>query len=445
MKRHCKYCGKEHGLKRQTCSDKCLHLLRKENQTKRWIQNDKYRKHMSKSKKITTNNVCVICGRKFEGYQKTCSKECLKKLRSNVLKERWKNKEYRNSITKQSKENAIKQWNNIEIRERMVANIRYTMQSEEYKEKVKLVRESDEYRERISKSVKERWHNEEYRKRMSDNAKKNWENDDYRSRVIAGNKKSWTDERRRQNAENLKNNYNSEKHSEKMRNKWKDPAFRLRMKSIKIEMWKNKEYREYMRNMAVQQMADPARRRYVSECSKKMWSDPMHRKHMHDILHIIFSTPEYKLKRSICAKNMWKNELHRENIRKKLLEYWANPVNAERSMNNMFKNSYKDYRMPSGNSIRVQGYEDRALDIIFKTYAESDVFVGVKRIHNEIGKIRYTFNNVTHHYYPDIYIKSINTIIEVKSQWTFAAQKEKNLAKEQACLQQGFNFEFMIL
>jgi hypothetical protein len=52
---------------------------------------------------------------------------------------------------------------------------------------------------------------------------------------------------------------------------------------------------------------------------------------------------------------------------------------------------------------------------------------------------------ILRNYFPDIYIKSTNTIIEVKSQWTFDNWKEKNLAKEQACLQQGFNFEFIIL
>ena len=62
-----------------------------------------------------------------------------------------------------------------------------------------------------------------------------------------------------------------------------------------------------------------------------------------------------------------------------------------------------------------------------------------------MGKILYEYNGNTHRYFPDIYIKSINTIIEVKSVWTYEQQKERNLMKEKACLKQGYNFEFIIL
>ena len=34
--------------------------------------------------------------------------------------------------------------------------------------------------------------------------------------------------------------------------------------------------------------------------------------------------------------------------------------------------------------------------------------------------------------------------IEVKSTWTYNKQKEKNLLKQQACLDIGFKFKFMI-
>ncbi|HRW22403.1 MAG TPA: hypothetical protein P5509_10555 [Bacteroidales bacterium] len=85
------------------------------------------------------------------------------------------------------------------------------------------------------------------------------------------------------------------------------------------------------------------------------------------------------------------------------------------------------------------------IDKLLKTIEEKNIVVGRANIINEIGIIKYYFDNALRNYFPDIYIKSTNTIIEVKSQWTFNKWKEKNLAKEQACLQQGFNFEFMIL
>ena len=72
-------------------------------------------------------------------------------------------------------------------------------------------------------------------------------------------------------------------------------------------------------------------------------------------------------------------------------------------------------------------------------------FVQYRAEINFVGKIQYIFKNTKRTYYHDFYIKSTNTIIEVKSQWTFDKWKEKNLAKQKACLEQGFNFEFIIL
>ena len=49
-------------------------------------------------------------------------------------------------------------------------------------------------------------------------------------------------------------------------------------------------------------------------------------------------------------------------------------------------------------------------------------------------------------YYPDFYIPSENLIVEVKSTWTFAHpdKYDKNIAKRDACLAAGYNFEFYI-
>jgi len=47
-------------------------------------------------------------------------------------------------------------------------------------------------------------------------------------------------------------------------------------------------------------------------------------------------------------------------------------------------------------------------------------------------------------YYPDIYIKSQNKIIEVKSDYTFHKDYEKNLAKAQGVLALDYDFEFRI-
>jgi hypothetical protein len=43
-----------------------------------------------------------------------------------------------------------------------------------------------------------------------------------------------------------------------------------------------------------------------------------------------------------------------------------------------------------------------------------------------------------------VYIISENKIIEVKSKYTYELHKEKNLAKQAACLARFLNFEFRI-
>jgi len=107
---------------------------------------------------------------------------------------------------------------------------------------------------------------------------------------------------------------------------------------------------------------------------------------------------------------------------------------------------YKDYRMPSGKIIKVQGNESYALNILLQKFNESDIYVGRKNIELQIGKIKYFDKNDKEHiYYPDIYIKSENKIYEVKSLFTYNIHKEINHLKQQAVLNKNINFEFLII
>lgn len=79
------------------------------------------------------------------------------------------------------------------------------------------------------------------------------------------------------------------------------------------------------------------------------------------------------------------------------------------------------------------------------TYDEDDIIVGVDNIINEIGFFHYNYEGKIHRYYPDIYIKSENKVIEVKSTYTFNKEKEKNLLKRESVLNKKINFKFIIL
>lgn len=102
--------------------------------------------------------------------------------------------------------------------------------------------------------------------------------------------------------------------------------------------------------------------------------------------------------------------------------------------------AYKKYIFPSGKIVNYQGYENIALDELLKMHEETDIENDRKHIPN----IKYMLKNKVHYYYPDIYIKSENLIIEVKSIYTYKQQLIKNITKSLAVKKAGYNFEFWI-
>jgi hypothetical protein len=108
------------------------------------------------------------------------------------------------------------------------------------------------------------------------------------------------------------------------------------------------------------------------------------------------------------------------------------------------KKQFKDYKLPSNSIVRIQGYEKFALDILVKNHNEEDIIISNKEIREEIGILNYIMDNKHKTYIPDIYIKSENKIIEVKSKWTYELELNKNILKKESCESIGINFEFWI-
>lgn len=102
---------------------------------------------------------------------------------------------------------------------------------------------------------------------------------------------------------------------------------------------------------------------------------------------------------------------------------------------------FKNYIMPSGDIRKIQGYENFALDILLKEYKEEDLITSTKYM----PKIWYYLDNKKHRYYPDIFIKSKNTFIEVKSIHTFKKEIEKNYIKKSFTIDQNYNHEIWII
>lgn len=58
--------------------------------------------------------------------------------------------------------------------------------------------------------------------------------------------------------------------------------------------------------------------------------------------------------------------------------------------------------------------------------------------------IKYQFDGKEKIYFPDFYYEPLNMIIEIKSSYTYKKELDINLAKQKACLEQGYKFIFII-
>lgn len=101
---------------------------------------------------------------------------------------------------------------------------------------------------------------------------------------------------------------------------------------------------------------------------------------------------------------------------------------------------WKVFKFPSGKQINLQGYEPTALKLLIETFPERDIITTKK----DMPSIWYTFNGNLRRYFPDIYLKSINKFIEVKSEYTFQLKKEENISKHNKCLDNGYFHEIWI-
>lgn len=114
----------------------------------------------------------------------------------------------------------------------------------------------------------------------------------------------------------------------------------------------------------------------------------------------------------------------------------------QKVMRSRFK--IKKYITESGKVINYQGYEDVVIRFLLEdlNIPESQIITDRKTI----PKIFYfnTILNKMSRYYPDIWLKSHNLLIEVKSTFTFNHHVEITLAKQSECKKQGINHIIVI-
>jgi len=102
----------------------------------------------------------------------------------------------------------------------------------------------------------------------------------------------------------------------------------------------------------------------------------------------------------------------------------------------------KEYILPSGEEIKIQGYENFAIDeLLSNNIDENDIITGSKNV----PTIWYNDeNNIKHRHYVDIFIPSQNKCIEIKSTWTLIKQKEIVFLKQLAAKKLGFLYEIWV-
>jgi len=120
------------------------------------------------------------------------------------------------------------------------------------------------------------------------------------------------------------------------------------------------------------------------------------------------------------------------------------PMQNEEIFNKMLESSNpKEYVFPSGRTELCQGYEPMCFDLLLKDgYKEDDLVVGYK------GREEIWYNNpITGNksrYFPDGFILSDNAILEVKSEYYYNKEYEKNMAKFKAATAMGLNVHVYI-
>jgi hypothetical protein len=103
--------------------------------------------------------------------------------------------------------------------------------------------------------------------------------------------------------------------------------------------------------------------------------------------------------------------------------------------------STKSFTFLSGTSCSYQGYEHFYIQEMLDQGKTKEYII---KCWTEKPVIKYMFEGEKHVYYPDGFLEDENKVIEIKSEYTFYKDFEKNLAKFDACIDQGYIVELAV-
>ncbi|NPV12800.1 MAG: hypothetical protein HPY57_13525 [Ignavibacteria bacterium] len=135
------------------------------------------------------------------------------------------------------------------------------------------------------------------------------------------------------------------------------------------------------------------------------------------------------------VENPMKNEIIKQKLMNIIYEKYGvyYPMQLEEFYLKMIKNGYKIEKYENSDLYYQGTYEKDFLD---KYYS----IISIKRG----PTIKYEYNGIEHYYYSDFYYEKLNLIIEIKSKKWYEEHLEKNIIKEKACREQGYNYIFII-
>ena len=142
----------------------------------------------------------------------------------------------------------------------------------------------------------------------------------------------------------------------------------------------------------------------------------------------------------------WKNESVKEKRKETFKQIYGcdhpmqNAAIAEKALKSSWR--VKEYIFPSGRKVYVQGYEPQALQLLLESGThENDIEVS----RTAVPCIKYKDRTRERRYYPDIFIKSQNHLIEVKGAHTATIDTEIIQAKLDACRAVGFSIQLWLV
>ena len=131
-----------------------------------------------------------------------------------------------------------------------------------------------EVKEKIKKSMEEKWKNPEHQRKVSNGVskamKKKRKHPEHRENISKGMKKKWKDKKYQKDQRKVRESPEfKEKHSTSMENKWKDPEYRENVSKGVEKRWKDKEYQEKQKKVR----ETPEFKEKMRKAAEKRWKD----------------------------------------------------------------------------------------------------------------------------------------------------------------------------